>query len=173
MSRPKINEDYIQNEPIDEYVLRLSELKAEYVANEYSKDNTMLNSIIIASDQALECNNKIFGKPGDFENAKEQLSFLSGQVASFYTGLYVINRKINSIIKDVIRFDVEFRSLSLVEIDNYISKEEPYNCAGSFKSEKLGISLLKRMNGDDPTALIGLPLIRLCEILRNEGINIP
>ena len=173
MLSPKINEGHIQNESIDEYVLRLSELKAEYVANEYSKNNSMLTSIIIASDQALECNNKIFGKPGDYENAKKQLIFLSGQVASFYTGLYVINKKINSIIKDVIRFDVEFRALSLVEIDNYILKEEPYNCAGSFKSEKMGISLLKRMNGDDPTALIGLPLIRLCEILRNEGINIP
>ena len=173
MSGPKINEEYIQNELIDEYVLRLSELKAKYVANEFSEDNAMLTSLIIASDQALECNNKIFGKPGNYENAKKQLSFLSGKVASFYTGICVINKKMNSIIKDVVRFDVEFRSLSLVEIDNYISKEAPYDCAGSFKSEKLGISLLKRMNGDDPTALIGLPLIRLCKILRNEGVNIP
>ena len=98
---------------------------------------------------------------------------MSGKIASFYTGLYVINKKTNLISKDVIRFDVEFRMLSSIEIDNYLSKEKPYDCAGSFKSEKMGISLLKSMNGNDPTALVGLPLIRLSEILRSEGINIP
>ena len=143
------------------------------MAKECSKNSGMLNSLIIASDQALECNNKILGKPDNYENAKKQLSFMSGKVASFYTGLYVLNNKTNSIITDIIRFDVEFRTLSSVEINNYILKETPYDCAGSFKSEKMGISLLRKMNGEDPTALIGLPLIRLCEILRNEGISIP
>lgn len=173
MSRPKINEDHIQGESIDKYVLRLSELKAEYVANEYQKNSEISGLLIIASDQALECDNEILGKPNDNKNAKKQLNFMSGKVASFYTGLYVINTQKNSISKDVIRFDVEFRTLSSVEIDNYLSKEKPYDCAGSFKSEKMGISLLRKMNGNDPTALIGLPLIRLSEILRSEGINIP
>lgn len=143
------------------------------MANVFAENSELSNLLIIASDQALECNNKILGKPGNNKNAKEQLIFMSGKVASFYTGLYVVNKKTNSISKDVICFDVEFRTLSLIEIDNYLSKEKPYDCAGSFKSEKMGISLLKRMKGDDPTALIGLPLIRLSEILRNEGISIP
>jgi predicted house-cleaning NTP pyrophosphatase (Maf/HAM1 superfamily) len=85
----------------------------------------------------------------------------------------LINTKTKAIEEDVISFHVDFRELSESEIENYLLKEKPYDCAGSFKSEKLGISLLKRMNGDDPTALIGLPLIRLCKMLRNQGIQVP
>jgi len=98
---------------------------------------------------------------------------MNNKVASFYTGLCVINTNTKKVVKNVTRFDVTFRKLTSAEIVSYISKEKPYDCAGSFKSEKMGISLLKSMNGDDPTSLIGLPLIKLAELLRNEGIDIP
>ena len=129
--------------------------------------------IIIAADQALECNKKILGKPVNENNAKEQLMYMSNKSVSFYVGLYLINTATKAVQHDVVTFCVDFRELSELEIQRYLDKEKPYDCAGSFKSEKLGVSLIKRMRGDDPTALIGLPLIRLCEMLRNQGINIP
>ena len=98
---------------------------------------------------------------------------MSNKSISFFTALCLINSKTNVVQQDVIIYRVDFRKLSESEIENYLLKEKPFNCAGSFKSEKLGISLIKKMEGSDPTALIGLPLIRLCEMLKNQGINIP
>ena len=98
---------------------------------------------------------------------------MSNKSISFFTALCLINSKTNVVQQDVIIYRVNFRKLSESEIENYLLKEKPFNCAGSFKSEKLGISLIKKMEGNDPTALIGLPLIRLCEMLKNQGINIP
>ena len=164
---PKINEDHIQGEKIDEYVKRLSKSKVLNIINDHEK------SIIIGSDQALVCDEKILGKPGNYENAKIQLDFMNNKTVSFYTGLYVVNTETKTSKVDVIQYDVEFRKLTNLEINNYLIREKPYDCAGSFKSEKLGISLLKSMHGDDVTALIGLPLIRLSELLRNEGVSIP
>ena len=164
---PEINERYFQDELISDYVLRLAKTKAESIV---SKNN---NSLIIAADQALQCDKKILGKPGNYNKAKEQLIFMSNRSLTFYTGLCLINTETKIIEEDVISFRVDFRKLTESEIENYLVKEKPYDCAGSFKSEKLGISLLKKMNGDDPTALIGLPLIRLCKMLRNQGVNIP
>ena len=99
--------------------------------------------------------------------------FMSNKSISFFTALCLINSKTNAVQQDVIIYRVDFRKLNESEIENYLLKEKPFNCAGSFKSEKLGISLIKKMEGSDPTALIGLPLIRLCEMLKNQGINIP
>ena len=99
--------------------------------------------------------------------------FMSNKSISFFTALCLINSKTNVVQQDVIIYRVDFRKLNESEIENYLLKEKPFNCAGSFKSEKLGISLIKKMEGNDPTALIGLPLIRLCEMLKNQGINIP
>ena len=164
---PEINERYFQDELISDYVLRLAKTKAESIV---SKNN---NSLIIAADQALQCDKKILGKPGNYNKAKEQLIFMSNRSLTFYTGLCLINTETKIIEEDVISFRVDFRKLTESEIENYLVKEKPYDCAGSFKSEKLGISLLKKMNGDDPTALIGLPLIRLCKMLRNQGVDIP
>ena len=164
---PEINERYFQDELISDYVLRLAKTKAESIV---SKNN---NSLIIAADQALQCDKKILGKPGNYNKAKEQLIFMSNRELTFYTGLCLINTETKIIEEDVVSFRVDFRKLTESEIENYLVKEKPYDCAGSFKSEKLGISLLKKMNGDDPTALIGLPLIRLCKMLRNQGVNIP
>ena len=164
---PEINERYFQDELISDYVLRLAKTKAESIV---SKND---NSLIIAADQALQCDKKILGKPGNYNKAKEQLLFMSNRSLTFYTGLCLINTETKIIEEDVVSFRVDFRKLTESEIKNYLVKEKPYDCAGSFKSEKLGISLLKKMNGDDPTALIGLPLIRLCKMLRNQGVNIP
>ncbi len=164
---PEINERYFQDELISDYVLRLAKTKAESIA---PKNN---NSLIIAADQALQCDKKILGKPGNYNKAKEQLIFMSNRSLTFYTGLCLINTETKIIEEDVVSFRVDFRKLTESEIENYLVKEKPYDCVGSFKSEKLGISLLKKMNGDDPTALIGLPLIRLCKMLRNQGVDIP
>ena len=164
---PEVNERYFQDELISDYVLRLAKTKAESIV---SKND---NSLIIAADQALQCDKKILGKPGNYNKAKEQLIFMSNRSLTFYTGLCLINTETKIIEEDVVSFRVDFRKLTESEIENYLVKEKPYDCVGSFKSEKLGISLLKKMNGDDPTALIGLPLIRLCKMLRNQGVNIP
>ena len=164
---PEVNERYFQDELISDYVLRLAKTKAESIV---PKNN---NSLIIAADQALQCDKKILGKPGNYNKAKEQLVFMSNRSLTFYTGLCLINTETKIIEEDVVSFRVDFRKLAESEIENYLVKEKPYDCVGSFKSEKLGISLLKKMNGDDPTALIGLPLIRLCKMLRNQGVDIP
>ena len=164
---PEVNERYFQDELISDYVLRLAKTKAESIV---SKND---NSLIIAADQALQCDKKILGKPGNYNKAKEQLIFMSNRSLTFYTGLCLINTETKIIEEDVVSFRVDFRKLAESEIENYLVKEKPYDCVGSFKSEKLGISLLKKMNGDDPTALIGLPLIRLCKMLRNQGVDIP
>lgn len=164
---PEVNERYFQDELISDYVLRLAKTKAESIV---PKNN---NSLIIAADQALQCDKKILGKPGNYNKAKEQLIFMSNRSLTFYTGLCLINTETKIIEEDVVSFRVDFRKLTESEIENYLVKEKPYDCVGSFKSEKLGISLLKKMNGDDPTALIGLPLIRLCKMLRNQGVDIP
>jgi MAF protein len=164
---PEVNERYFQDELISDYVLRLAKTKAESIVSK--NDNTL----IIAADQALQCDKKILGKPGNYNKAKEQLLFMSNRSLTFYTGLCLINTETKIIEEDVVSFRVDFRKLTESEIENYLVKEKPYDCVGSFKSEKLGISLLKKMNGDDPTALIGLPLIRLCKMLRNQGVDIP
>ena len=164
---PDVNERYFQDELISDYVLRLAKTKAESIV---SKND---NSLIIAADQALQCDKKILGKSGNYNKAKEQLIFMSNRSLTFYTGLCLINTATKIIEEDVVSFRVDFRKLTESEIKNYLVKEKPYDCAGSFKLEKLGISLLKKMNGDDPTALIGLPLIRLCKMLRNQGVDIP
>lgn len=145
----------------------MAEEKADQVALNHP------NCIIIGSDQSLECDGKILGKPGDYKKAKQQLSQMSGKSLIFYTGLCVLNSSTKVLQKEIVPFRVCFRDLSETEIEHYLKKEQPYQCAGSFMSEKLGISLLSKMEGDDPTALIGLPLIRLCEMLRNEGIKLP
>ena len=148
-------------------VIRLAEEKARHVAGNYP------SALIIGSDQSVECNGVILGKPGTHEKAKQQLLQMSGKSLIFHTGLCVLNSESKKVEKEIVDYTVTFRNLSETEIENYLIKEQPYNCAGSFKSEQLGISLLKKMEGDDPTALIGLPLISLCRMLRNQGISLP
>jgi len=119
---------------------------------------------VIASDQLAICGDTVLGKPGDAESACTQLAMLSGKTARFLTGLALISPTLK--LNDIIPFHVHFRTLSDTEIRAYVEKENPIDCAGSFKSEGLGICLFERLEGDDPTALIGLPLIRLSQWLQ-------
>lgn len=148
-------------------MLRLAEIKATTIAPAHTE------SLIIGSDQVAIADNEILSKPGDHENAVTQLKKVSGKSIVFLTGLCVINTVNNNIQKDCISYIVHFRDLTEDEIERYLLKEKPYDCAGSFKSEGYGVSLIQKMEGDDPTSLIGLPLIRLSEMLRNENQNIP
>lgn len=161
---PHIDESAYPNERPQDMARRLSEAKAMAVAMQRS-------GIIIASDQVASVDNHVLGKPGTAQKAIEQLTLCADKTVTFYTGLCVYNTNSNHLQCDVIPFEVTFRPLSHGEIARYIELEQPLDCAGSFKSEGLGISLFESMRGDDPNALVGLPLIALCTMLRNEGIN--
>ncbi len=129
------------------------------------------DSVIIGSDQALESRGRIIGKPGSAGQACEQLREMAGGVHTFYTGLAVIDTASNLTFTDCVPFTVTLRALSEAEIRDYVDKENPVDCAGSFKIEGLGIALMEKMEGDDFTSLIGLPLISLTSMLRRIGIN--
>ncbi|MCF6765531.1 Maf family nucleotide pyrophosphatase [Thiotrichales bacterium 19S3-7] len=165
---PDIDESPLPNEPPTQLVKRLAIQKAYTV----SETTTSEECIIIASDQVATFNHQILGKPHTKENAIKQLTSFSEQCVSFYTSLCVLNTQTKQTIALVEPFNVYFRKLSASEIINYIDKEQPFNCAGSFKSEGLGISLFKKLDGDDPNTLIGLPLIRLCDCLREMSITV-
>lgn len=164
---PDIDESTKVNELPGDLVTRLARKKVLEIAGKYPA------SIIIGSDQVAVSGREILGKPGNYENAHLQLRKCSDQSVVFYTGLCVMNTAGNSVQIECITFTVKFRKLDAKEIDRYLEKEKPYNCAGAFKSEGLGISLIEYMQGEDPTALIGLPLIQLCSMLRHEGIEMP
>ena len=163
---PDIDESPLPNETPQQLVARLAEQKAKAVAANHPK------SLIIGSDQVSVLNGEIIGKPGDHARAVEQLSKASGKSVTFLTGLSLLNSETGIAQTEVVPFIVHFRTLSKSQIENYLQKEQPYNCAGSFKSEGLGISLFEKLEGDDPNTLIGLPLIRLIKMLENEGIEV-
>jgi len=163
---PEIDETPLNHESPKDYVLRLSLEKAKVVAKRHP------NSLIIASDQCSILNGVIRGKPGNHENATKQLTESSGQCVSFLTGLCLYDSSDDSYQLDLVPYHVDFRALGETEIDSYLRAEKPYFCAGSFKSEGLGVALFQKMEGEDPTALIGLPLIRLVSMLKEEGIEI-
>lgn len=164
---PDIDETRKHNEIAEDMVKRLSLEKAKAIATQHS------NALIIGSDQCAVLNDKILGKPGNHAAAMMQLRESSGQHVNFLTGLCLYDSRSDEYQLDVVPYGVEFRELSRSEIENYLLKEQPYNCAGSFKSEGLGITLFKGFTGSDPTALIGLPLIRLSEMLREKGLPLP
>lgn len=165
-ANPQVNEDELPNETAVQLVERLSIAKAQAVSKDFP------DALIIGSDQVCLNNGKILGKPGNFENAFKQLKAASGQHVTFYTGLALINNKTGQVHSLVEPFDVYFRELSDKMITNYLNKEQPYHCAGSFKSEGYGISLFSKFDGKDPNSLIGLPLISLIELLDKEGFNV-
>ena len=164
---PDIDETPLKNESPEDYVCRLSLQKAKAVAKKHP------DSLIIGSDQCSVLDGNIRGKPKNHENAIKQLTQSSAKRVSFLTGLCLYDSSDDSYQLDLVPFHVDFRELSSREIESYLRAEEPYNCAGSFKSEGLGITLFKRLQGDDPTSLIGLPLIRLSEMLRNKSFKLP
>jgi septum formation protein len=161
---PSLDETPQLGESPEKLVIRLATLKA------YAAQSTYPNALIIGSDQVAVIDNAILGKPITHEQAVKQLTAASGKQVNFLTGLCVLNAKLNRVQTDIIHFSVLFRSLTPSQIENYLRKETPYQCAGSFKSEGLGIALFEKMIGDDPTALIGLPLIRLVRMLEAEGV---
>ena len=167
---PEVDEAPIEGESIEDMVIRLSELKALAVARHYEKDRE--GALIIGSDQSAVLNGKSLTKPGNFKNAVKQLTEASGQRIVFQTGLCLLNTLTGHKQSLCEPYAVVFKDLSLKTIEHYLKKEEPYNCAGSFKSEGLGIALFKRFEGEDPSALIGLPLIRLIEMLNREGVDV-
>lgn len=164
---PGVDETRSVREPVTELVRRLSQAKADAVAS------TNPGALVIGSDQAAEREGEIVGKPLDHATAVAQLRAASGKYMKFHTGLCLVDtrdgRKREYI--DVTR--VLFRRLTSAEIERYLQAEQPYNCAGSFRSEGLGISLFEGIESDDPTALIGLPLIALCRFLRECGVALP
>lgn len=164
--KPEVDESPLENESPQQLVARLSEAKAEAVAGKYA------NALVIGSDQVAVIDGHILGKPGTHENAIAQLRNASGKTVTFYTGLCLLNSETRRKQLEVVPFNVVFRELTDTQIENYLKKEQPYNCAGSFKSEALGITLFDKLEGDDPNTLIGLPLIRLARMLENEDFPI-
>ena len=163
---PEVDETAIENETPQQLVERLSIAKAKAVAE---KTN---NALVIGSDQVSVINGEIIGKPHTHENAVKQLQNASGKTVTFYTGLCLYNSITNQYQSEVVPFNVVFRTLTEQQIENYLRKEEPYNCAGSFKSEALGIVLFEKLEGEDPNTLMGLPLIRLVKMLEKENFCI-
>lgn len=163
---PKTDESPLADEAPEDLALRLSEAKARAVATQFP------DALIIGSDQVAIMNGQIFGKPGNHERAVEQLRALSGNTVNFFTGLCLFNSRTGQVRTRGVPTRVTFRDLTDREIENYLRREQPYNCAGAAKVESLGIVLLENCQSDDPSALIGLPLIALCTLLRAEGVEV-
>lgn len=163
---PETDETPLPDETAEQLVQRLAEAKAKACAAQYP------NHLIIGSDQVCVINEQIIGKPHTVERACQQLMEASGQTVTFYTGLCLHNAKTGE--SDVLcePFHVHFRQLTEHEIRNYVEREQPLNCAGSFKSEGLGIALFDQLEGRDPNTLVGLPLIALREMLAKQGVQI-
>jgi MAF protein len=162
-----IDESRLPNETPAALALRLSEAKARAVNDQFQ------HHLIIGSDQVACCGEAILGKPGNRASAIEQLSQQSGQVVHFYTGISVLDSKSGKCLNDVDICSVHFRPLDRQQILRYLDVEQPYDCAGSFKSEAYGIVLFDKIVGEDPNALIGLPLIKLIALLAQFGIVLP
>lgn len=162
---PNIDEAILPGETADQLVARLAQAKASALARPYT------NTLIISSDQVAVIDKQIIGKPYTYERAFAQLRAASGNTVHFKTGLCLLNSSSGRSQLAVEAFSVSFRPLTDEQIDSYLQREQPYDCAGSFKCEGLGIALFTKMAGNDPNTLIGLPLIRLTDMLMNEGID--
>lgn len=165
-AKPNIDETALTDESPQALVERLAVEKAQAVASKFP------NSLIIGSDQVAVCEGEILGKPHNFDNGVIQLTKFSNKEVTFYTGLCVYDSTNDKTLSLVEPFIVHFNKLSQAEIESYLKAEQPYNCAGSFKSEGLGICLFKKLEGDDPNTLIGLPLIKLVSLLKQHGLDV-
>ena len=164
---PDVDETPLANEMPQETALRLAQLKARAVADKFP------DALIIGSDQVALLGKQQIGKPHTFENAKKQLQAASGRSMVFHTALCLYNSKSGNMQSRVVPITIQFRTLSDAVIERYLIAEQPYNCAGSAKSEGLGIALIARFEGEDPNALVGLPLIALVDMLHQEGVAVP
>jgi MAF protein len=164
---PEIDETAHAEELPEQLVRRLAREKAQALAG------THPDHLIIGSDQVAVLEHNILGKPHTFERAKQQLQACSGKSVSFLTGLALLDSRTGTAQVDCITFTVHFRALNDQQIERYLLAEQPFDCAGSFKAEGLGISLFRFTEGSDVTSLIGLPLIRLVDMLNHAGIEVP
>ena len=162
---PNVDENPLPGEQPATLALRLALAKAHAVAHRHP------GAVVIGSDQVCELDGEALGKPGNHERAAQQLARLSGREALFHTAVAVIHGDRGFVAHDLATVRVQFRPLAATEIERYLLLDEPYDCAGSAKCETLGIALLQRIDNDDPTALIGLPLIRTLALLRAAGID--
>ncbi len=163
---PQVDETPLPQESPSALVLRLAQLKAQSAKAEYPQ------ALSIGSDQVAVIGEQILGKPGRHEQATAQLRMASGQRVDFLTGVCLYNTASAQLQTELSVFSVQFRHLTDAQIARYLHKEQPYNCAGSFKSEGFGIALLERMEGADPTSLIGLPLMLLVRMLETAGVQV-
>ena len=163
---PDIDESPLAGETPDALVRRLSEQKALAVAARVG------TGLVIGSDQVALLDDAVLGKPGNRANNIAQIAMASGRWLEFRTGIAVLDAATGQIQSDVVPFAVKFRSLTTTEIESYVSRERAYDCAGGFRAECLGSALFECMRGDDPTALLGLPMIRLCAMLRSAGHDV-
>lgn len=166
VSRPEVDETRMPGESAEALVRRLAGAKARTVAARQPE------ALVIGSDQVAVLGERILGKPGDRERAIEQLRESAGRRVDFLTGLCLVDGITGRMEVDVVPFTVVFRPLTLAQIEAYVDRDRPFNSAGSFKSEGLGIALFERMEGTDPTALVVLPLIRLVSMLKDAGFDV-
>lgn len=165
-SKPDVDETALPEETATALVERLAIAKAQAIAPEFA------DALIIGSDQVCVNDGEILGKPGNFKNAFKQLKAASGKRLTFYTGLALLNTRTGIVQSLVEPYVVQFRALNDQMINHYLEKEQPFNCAGSFKSEGYGIALFESFEGKDPNSLIGLPLISLIKMLEKENFSV-
>ena len=163
---PDVDESLFAGEQACHYVCRLAESKARVIALQNPQ------AVVIGSDQCALLEDQILGKPGNHENALQQLRQAQGKSVVFHTAVCVMNLNTGFHAVEDVPFTVVFRELSDQQLDHYLCVEQPYQCAGSFKAEGYGACLFSRMYGDDPSALIGLPLLRLTQMLEAAGIEV-
>jgi septum formation protein len=163
---PAVDETPLPGELHDRLVSRLAEAKARAVARENP------GALVVGSDQVAVLDGERLGKPGSHGRAVAQLLRASGRRVEFLTGLCLLDAPTGHAQVDVIPFAVQFRPLDQARVERYLERERPYDAAGSFKSEGLGVALFERMEGEDPTALVGLPLIRLTTMLAEAGVDV-
>lgn len=163
---PDVDERALDGETPEAQARRLAESKARRIAPDHPA------ALIIGSDQVAVLDGHRVGKPGSHSAAVAQLTAASGRTMQFYTALCLLNAAKNRLQVDAVTCSVTFSRLDPEAIESYLRREQPYDCAGAFKSESLGIALLERIEGPDPTALIGLPLMRLARMLEAEGVKV-
>lgn len=166
-TKPNVDETRLPGEAPPALAARLALTKAQAVAQQHP------NAIVIGSDQVAHLGDEIFGKPGTAARAVAQLQQMRGHTVLFQTALAVLHLQSGQVLQDIVPTETRFRPLSDDEIARYVEQEQPLDCAGSAKSEALGITLLDAIHSDDPTALIGLPLIALSRMLRTLGVPLP
>lgn len=163
---PRVDETPLENEKPHETALRLAQDKARKIGAEYP------HALVIGCDQVATLDGEQLGKPMNHVNATKQLTSMRGREVTFHSALCLYNAATGNMQAEVVPYIVRFRQLTDEQIENYLNKEQPYQCAGSAKSEGLGIALMERMIGEDPNALIGLPLIKLINMLENENVSV-